>query len=61
MNRLPYVMCITLNKDSFLINEKLSYLHDEFDAIYNLRGIVYGDGNHFVVRVITRDGQIMVS
>jgi hypothetical protein len=58
MNRLPYVMCIMLNTSGFLINETLSYLHDEFDVIYRLRGIIYGDGNHFVARLFTKDGQI---
>ncbi len=28
------------------------------DVIYNLRGIVYGDGNHFVSHLITDDGKI---
>jgi hypothetical protein len=58
MNRLPYLMCIILNTSGFQINETLSYLHNEFDVIYRLRGIVYGDGNHFVARLFTKDGQI---
>jgi len=41
-----------------MINTSLSYLTDMFDAIFKLRGIVYGDGNHFVARKFTNDGYI---
>jgi hypothetical protein len=58
MTRLPYIMCILLNKHGFMINETLSYVTDMFDAIFKLRGVVYGDGNHFVARLITSDGHI---
>jgi hypothetical protein len=57
MNRLPYLMCIMLNKHCFQINDTLTYVH-EFDVIYRLRGIIYGDGNHFVARLFTRDRRI---
>jgi hypothetical protein len=46
------------NKDSFIINETLNYSTDMFDAIFKLRAVVYGDGNHFVARFIANDGQI---
>ncbi|HYT46524.1 MAG TPA: hypothetical protein VEP90_29625, partial [Methylomirabilota bacterium] len=58
MNRLPYSMCIMLNKDCFLLNERLIYSHNSLDVVYNLRGVIYGDGSHFVARLITRDGNI---
>ena len=58
MSRLPYIMCITLNKDCFYINNTLSYLQDQSDVVYKLRGIIYGDGNHFVARLFTTDGRI---
>jgi hypothetical protein len=58
MNRLPYIMCIMLNKSCFQVNETLNYVHDEFDVIYRLKGIVYGDGNHFVARLFTKDCKI---
>ena len=58
MNRLPYLMCIMLNRDAFQINDRLSYLHDQFDVIFQLRGIIYGDGNHFVARLFISCGKI---
>jgi hypothetical protein len=58
MSRLPYIMCIMLNADRFIINTSLSYFTDTFDAIVKLRGIVYGDGDHFVARVFTSGGHI---
>jgi hypothetical protein len=58
MNRLPYVMCVTLNKPRFKINETLTYVYEGLDIVFRLRGIVYGDGNHFVARLFTRDGRI---
>jgi hypothetical protein len=54
----PILMSIILNKHCFRINKTLRYLHDMFDIIYNLRGIVYRDGNHFVSRLITKDGKM---
>jgi hypothetical protein len=57
INRLPYLMCIMLNASCFQINETLTYLYDEFDVVYRLR-VIYGDGNHFVARLFTKDGQI---
>ena len=57
MNKLPYIMCVFLNKQCF-INEMLSYFNNEFDTVFRLRGIVYGDGNHFVARIVMRDGRI---
>ena len=58
MTRLPYIMCIMLNTDRFIINTSLTYFTDMFDAIFKLRGIIYGDGDHFVARVFTSDGHI---
>jgi hypothetical protein len=58
MKRLPYIMCIMLNRECFIINETLNYTTDMFDAIFKLRAVVYGDGNHFVARFISNDGQI---
>jgi hypothetical protein len=47
-----------LNRECFIINETLNYTTDMFDAIFKLRAVVYGDGNHFVARFISNDGQI---
>ena len=58
INRLPYLMCIMLNEDCFYISAKLTYQQSQFDVVFHLRGIVYGDGNHFVARLITKDGRI---
>lgn len=58
MNRLPYVMCVILHKSCFKINETLTYVYEGMDVTFRLRGIVYGDGNHFVARLFTRDGRI---
>jgi hypothetical protein len=58
MTRLPYIMCIMLNTDCFIINTSLTYFIDMFDAIFKPRGIIYSDGDHFVARVFTSDGHI---
>ncbi len=58
MNRLPYIMCIMLNRDCFHVNDEISYTQANSDEVFHLRGIIYGDGNHFVARLITRDGHI---
>jgi hypothetical protein len=34
------------------------YIHKGVDVVFCHQGIVYGDGNHFVTRLFTRDSQI---
>jgi hypothetical protein len=46
------------NAERILFPDKWdTYLYDEFDVVYRLR-VIYGDGNHFVARLFTKDGQI---
>ena len=58
MTRLPYIMCVVLNKSCFKINETLTYVYEGVDVTFHLRGIVYGDGHHFVTRLFAKDGRI---
>jgi hypothetical protein len=58
MTRLPYIMCILLNDNLFSVNQTLTYPHDAFQTMFKLRGLIYGDGNHFDSRLITKDGDI---
>ena len=58
MNRLPYIMCMMLNQDTIKIDEALTYSDAQYNILYRLRGVIYGDGNHFVARLIRKDGNI---
>ena len=57
-SRLPYIMCFVFNTHRFRINHSLTYLHDQMNVTFNLRGIVYGDGHHFVSRIVSKNGDI---
>ena len=50
--RLPYIMCAVLSSFRFRINRTLTYQDEHTEATFHLRGIVYGDGHHFVSRIV---------
>jgi hypothetical protein len=56
--RLPYIMCIALNSPRFRINRRLSYVNDGVDVEYRLKGIIYGDGAHFVSRIVDDEERV---
>jgi len=58
MNRIPYIMCVMLNQDTLRINDTLSYPEAQYSVFFRLRGVVYGDGNHFVARLVTKHGDV---